>query len=305
MKNIKILFIAFLGICQTLNSSAQTSINANKDAIENFRKNYEKSMLTENIQSITDRYSENIRLMPEFQKTVLGKKNMMLYYTAFFNRFDIQQYNRDTIEILDLGQRIVELGYFTMHIKSSSAQHELKGKYQNIWEKLPDGKLMLITEAWNYNHWVDFADQLRFDNLPAVHMAMQAHLPINNYLTFELAGLNCLMEKTISQGDARIWSQFFTDDAMFIYSFNVIYKGKKQLDEYLEKHVKELPVFEKLDIRNDKIDESNNYVIEYATHIANWRSGDSSGISTGKNIRIWRREPTGSLKIFRQMAMYD
>ncbi len=282
-----------------------THAQVNTAKIVQFGKDYKTAMLTEHVSGIADSYSKDIRLMPEFQQTILGKENMLLYYKAFFERFDVLQYSQDTIEILDLGKKIVELGYFTMSLKSVSSQYELKGKYQHIWEKLPDGKLLLITEAWNYNHWVDFGEQLRFDQVPAVHMALQAHLPINNNISFELAGLNALMEKTVSQGDAVIWSQFFTDDGMFIYSFNPVYKGRAALDDYLQKHVKELPVFEKLDIRNDKIEELGGYVIEYATHIANWRNGASSGISTGKNIRIWRRAPSGSLKILRQMAMYD
>ncbi len=70
-------------------------------------------------------------------------------------------------------------------------------------------------------------------------------------------------------------------------------------------HVKELPVFEELDIRNDRIDNLGTFVIEYASHIASWKNGDSSGVGLGKNIRIWRREADHSLKLFRAIGMYD
>jgi hypothetical protein len=114
------------------------------------------------------------------------------------------------------------------------------------------------------------------------------------------------MEATIMQHDAKIWSQFYSDDGMFLYSRHPVYKGRKALDEFLEKHVKEdMPIFEKLDIRNDQIDDLGDYVIEYASHIANWRKGEYSGINTGKDIRIWRRGVDCSLKIFRAMGMYD
>jgi hypothetical protein len=66
-----------------------------------------------------------------------------------------------------------------------------------------------------------------------------------------------------------------------------------------------MPIFEKLDVRNDRIDDLGNYVIEYASHIAIIRSGDFSGVSTGKDLAIWRREPNGALKIFRHITMYD
>ena len=45
--------------------------------------------------------------------------------------------------------------------------------------------------------------------------------------------------------------------------------------------------------------------MEYASHVANRRSGDHSGVNTGKNLKIWRREADGSLKIFRSIDMYE
>ncbi|MEJ0057865.1 MAG: hypothetical protein WDN75_20785 [Bacteroidota bacterium] len=113
------------------------------------------------------------------------------------------------------------------------------------------------------------------------------------------------MEIVIPQGDAKMWSQFYADDASWLYTGNSIVQGRKSLDDFFEKHVKELPIFEKLDVRNDRIDDLGNYVVEYASHIAIIRNGDFSGVFTGKDLVVWRREPKGPLKIFRHIAMYD
>ena len=209
--------------------------------------------------------------------------------------------------MLDLGSRVVELGRFTLKLslKRTGQKQQLIGKYQDIWEKSGTGGLKLLTEAWNYDHPVEMADALRFAELPAVQIALQGRVPVKDNISFELAALGLLLEKTVSQHDARLWSQFYTDDAIMIHSFAPLDNGKKAVDSFIENHVKTLPLLEKLDIRNDRIDVSGNYVVEYASHVANWRNGDSSGVSTGKNIRIWRREPDGALKIFRQIGMYD
>lgn len=311
MTQTKFIVLLAALICITAPSVfAQPRVKAEEKTVvhlKKFRSDYVKSMLDRKPETLLVYYAENIRLMPEFQKTVMGKSNALSYHKAFSARFDIQEYSRDEIEILDLGSRVVELGMFTMKmtLKSTGKEHEVKGKYQNIWEKLENGKLSLITEAWNYNHQLEIEEQLRFEEAPTVNTALQAHVPVNSHISFELAALNRLMEVTITQHDAKIWSQFYTDDGMFIYSRHPIYEGRKALDEFLEKHVSEMPVFEKLDIRNDRIDDLGQYVIEYASHIANWRSGEYSGINTGKDIRIWRREKEGSLKIFRAMGMYD
>ena len=276
--------------------------------LQKFRSDYIRSILDKKPGMIQLYYADDIRFMPEFQKTIIGKANVLAYHNAFSTRFNIQSYNRTEIEVLDLGLRMVELGMFVMKIqlKATGKEYEVNGKYLNIWDKKENQDPVLITEAWNYNHSLEIEDQFRFEDVPEIDIALQSHVPINTNIRFELAALNRLMEATISQHDAKIWSQFYSDDGMFIYSRHPIYKGRKALDEFLEKHVRnDLPVFEKLDIRNDRVDDLGDYIIEYASHIAIWRSGEYSGVNTGKDIRIWRRGADCSLKIFRAMGMYD
>lgn len=307
----RIIFLLIVLNCiYVIRVFAQSNIKADDKTIaflKKFRSDYIKSMLTKKPEMVHAYCAENIRLMPEFQKTVMGKNNAMTYYKAFSDRFEIQEYSRDELEIIDLGSRVVEFGMFSMKMKlrSTGKENELKGKYENIWEKAADGKLSLITEAWNYNHEVLITEHLIFEEVPTVNIALQAHLPVNSSISFELAAYNRLQEVVVTQHDAKMWSQFYTDDYMLFYSNAPIYKGRKEIDAFLEEHVKHLPVFEKLDIRNDHIDALGDYVIEYASHIAIIRNGDWSGVSTGKNTRIWRREKDGSLKIFRGVGMYD
>ena len=277
------------------------------EQLNKYRRDYISSIREAKPDKLAALYAPAIRLMPEFQKTIKGKTNALAYYKAFFARFALLEYSRDPLEVLDLGSQVVETGMFRSLIKSKKTgqTHELLGKYQAFWEKQEGGKLALLTEAWNYNQYLEIADQLRFEEVPVVHVALEGHVPIKNNISFELAALNRLQEIVISQHDATLWSQFYTDDVKLIYSNHPLYDGRNKVDEFLAAHIKQLPVFEKLDIRNDQIDDLGNYVIEYASHIALYRHGEHSGTSTGKDIRIWRREPNGSLKIVRQMAMYD
>ncbi len=133
---------------------------------------------------------------------------------------------------------------------------------------------------------------------------MASHVPVNTPVSFELAALNVLMETVVSLHDPRIWLQFYTQDGSFAYSRHPSVNGREALDEFLKEHVMHLPVFEKLAIRNHRVDNFDDFVVEYASHIAVIRHGDFSGVFTGKDLRIWRREGC-SLKIFRHIAMYD
>ncbi len=57
-------------------------------------------------------FADDLRLMPELQKTVMTKANALAYHRAFIGRFDIDAYTREEIEVLDLGKRVVEFGLF-------------------------------------------------------------------------------------------------------------------------------------------------------------------------------------------------
>lgn len=275
--------------------------------LKKFRHNYVNSILSKTPENLMEYFADDIRMMPEFQKTMIGKNNALAYYKAFAKRFDVKEYSSNTSETFDIGSRIVEFGSFTVRMVNTNTSQEqvLKGKYFNIWVKEGNVPLKLITEGWNYDHPVKTADEFKFEEVPVVNIAVQSHLPVSNNISFELAALNGLQESVISHHDDRIWAQFYTDDIKFYYSNNPVCNGRKEMDSFLSKHVQELPIFEKLDIRTDRIDELGKYVLEYASHIAIIRAGDYSGVHTGKDIRIWRRENNGSLKIFRGMAMYD
>ncbi|MEQ9439376.1 MAG: nuclear transport factor 2 family protein [Cyclobacteriaceae bacterium] len=274
--------------------------------LQKFRSAYARGMLDAQPELITAYYDEAVRLMPEFQKTVMGHAHASSYHQAFLTCFTVQNYDRTETEIIDLGTQVVEIGSFSMKVleKTPEQQHALDGKYMTVWKKQGD-TLTLLTEAWNYNHPLEIESHLKFTQVPTVDISFQAHLPIDTPLRFELAALNQLMEATVTQHDAHVWSQFYADDGMFLYSRNPVYQGRKALDDFFEVHAKESPIFEKLDIRNDRADDLGQYVIEYASHTAIIRNGDFSGVFTGKDLRIWRREPAGSLKIFRHIGMYD
>ena len=304
----KILLIILLGfdfytaLCQPDNRASEKTLAY----LKKFRAEFSNSMLAEKPEMIQSYFADDIRLMPELQKTVMTKTNVAAYWKLFGERFDTREFSRSETEIIDIGSRIVEIGFFSakMNMRSDGKPVELKGKYFDLWEKKGE-RILLITQAWNYDHVIDFGDQLKFIELPSIIVAYEPHVPIDNPVRFELAALNNFMETVISQHDSKIWSQFYADDASWLYSGNPIVKGRKSLDDFFERHAKEIPLFEKLNVRNDRIDDLGKYVVEYASHIAIIRNGDFSGVFTGKDLVLWRREPNGSLKIFKHIGMYD
>src|SRR5688572_26223133 len=120
--------------------------------VRKFRLDYTKAMLSKNSDVLENYFHQNLRLMPEFQNTVIGKSNALRYFKSFLSRFDVVEYSHTEFEILDLKSRVVESGTFKMKVKlkSKTDLYEVEGKYQDIWEN-SNGSLKLITVAWNHN----------------------------------------------------------------------------------------------------------------------------------------------------------
>lgn len=276
-------------------------------ALDTYRTEYVRSFLDEQVDPIVRRYLDNVRLMPPYHGSVFGRNDARSYHSAFFERFDVRDYRRDQLRTFDLGSRLIEIGRFTMKLVASGGTEvsEIAGNYMDIWETVPGKPLGLMAHAWNSNRYPEIANDLRFTDVPSVRTAFQAHVPVKDNLSFELAALNELHEVAVSEHDDKVWSQFFANDAVLLANHHGYVEGRGAIETYLAQHVKEMPVFEKLDIRNDEIDATGRYVIEYASHVANWRNAESSGVNTGKNIRVWRRESDGSLKVICGIGTYD
>jgi hypothetical protein len=256
---------------------------------------------------VTRHLAESVRLLPAYQKTVLGKADVATYHRAFLKRFAVSAYDRQPIEVVDLGARVMENGRFTMTlaVRGSNETHTIKGKYMDLWEKSATGALLLNTAGWNHDEWSKVTDQLRFEEVPSVHVAHQARLPVTKGVGLEIAALQKLQESVIVQHDGKTWALTYADDGILLANHGTVVSGRSALDEYLVEHAKGFPVFEKLDLRTNRIDDLGEYVIEYASAVVNWKVGESSGVSLGKNILVWRRADGGALQIWRGISMYD
>jgi ketosteroid isomerase-like protein len=301
------ILAALLSNAQMLAASSADHPSAVPAALQRRQTDWIQGLRNGDTAALVAAYADDVRLMTEHQPTMLGRESARAYHAAFLARFTVDACQRERAEILDLGSQIAEWGRFsaTLESRSDHGTLELAGKYLELWQKSPNGQLHLLTHTWNYDHAIQPSDLLRFAAVASVNVAFQPHLPFADSRRFELAALNKLMEATVAQHDAAVWRQFYADDAVLLLNHAPLAAGRAAIDAYLLGHVRELPVFEHLDIRNDRVDDLGRYVIEYASHIANWRNGDASGVNTGKDLRIWRREPDGSLKIFRHIGMYD
>lgn len=267
-----------------------------------------QAMLAGKAEEAAEAFAGDVRLMPAYQATILGKANATRYLTAFFARFTVRAYERNQLEALALGPQVAEFGQFTMKLlhKADGKEYAVTGKYLELWRPIAaGGRLELHAAIWNYDRGPEDSELFRFAEIPAVRIATQTELPVDRTPRFEIAAFNALEEKAITEANAKLWAQFYADDAVMYANQDGIYRGRKEIGDYLADHVKHLPVFEHLDIRFDRIDDCGGYFVVYMSHSAHWRTGDYSGINMGKNVAIWRRDADGVLRTIRKIAAYD
>ncbi|MEM8888849.1 MAG: nuclear transport factor 2 family protein [Bacteroidota bacterium] len=271
--------------------------------VEQFEKASVESMLNNQVDLRTMYYGEESYLMGEYQKVLKGKANLKAYYQAFLDRFHLHSYKKQRIELLDMGDWMLETGTFVMELSltSSSSTKRYEGKYQNLWRITANKEWEVFAEAWNYNHQIEDWGKFTFSELPEFdhHNVEVKNIPL------QVLGLNKISETIISKHDNEKWTQLYDKQGMLLYSHSPLYNGKTAIKAHLEEHVKGLPTFDILNIGTFFLVELDDYIIELGNHYVNWSREDSQGISRGKNIRTWKRGKDGTLKIFRQIAMYD
>jgi len=253
-------------------------------------------------------YAKHARIMPQFQSAILGQEFIDNYYTAFLNRFKVIAYDKKVIEILDLGEVIIETGEFNMDINNLNTHinTSLSGYYRNVWQKITDDKIEIIAEAWNYNHWVDIAKELTFPNLPSLPLSTISSQKKKAQINQILENKNRLTEEVVTNHDATKWKKMFSEDASYIYSYAPIFLGKKAVDHHIEAHCKGLPRFDSLSVNHHNYEVFGEYVLVFGHHYAIVTSDNYRDlVSTGKDLKIFRKQTNGDYKIFRQMAMYD
>lgn len=273
------------------------------EVVHQFEQASSESLLNNSISKRGNFYNQGAYLMGEYQKVIKGRSNIEGYYRAFLERFQVNQYHKQRVELLNLGNWMVETGTFEMDIthKESSVRKAYEGKYQNLWRKDKNGDWKVFAEAWNYNHLVDDWGQFSFSELPLFdHLSVEV-----KDVPLQVLGLNKIAEEIIADHDAEKWIQLYDQQAMLLYSHSPLYNGKTAIEKHLHEHVKTLPIFNTLDIGTFFLEELDQYIIELGNHHTNWSHGESQGVSTGKNIRIWKKHKNGTIKIFRQTPMYD
>lgn len=296
---IQFFLVLTLFIATTANAFAELTS-------EQITTDYVNGIRNENVDLITKHYTDSTRLMIQANPSIVGQTNAKAYFSALFNEFEISKYTRRMTEVVDMGSHQAEVGNYFMSMKNSKGeQRELVGSYLLLRQVSKSGQNIIMADVWNFNQEIGFSDELSFENVPSVVTALEAHLPINSPVSFELAAYSTLMSESVTLRDPKVLSQFYSENATILPNSKPPINGINNIQTYWDKHINEIVSLEGLLNRTVKIEDLGKFIIQYSAHIAAWRSGQYSGVSTGKHLRIWERQADGRIKTRILISAYD
>lgn len=260
----------------------------------------------DDLKSYLSYYEKNAISMPEYQVTLTGIDEIEHFYSVIFRRQNIQMFQRTADEFIDLGKTIIEIGTFKKeYIDEVDTLITQNGKYWKIWSLQPDAGFKLKGEAFGFFHHVKDPRLLTVEL--KVSKGEKKFLDPVNKMPFELCAYNALMEKSVKMRDGVMRSAFFTDDGSFMPFAHPTVAGIDEIKPYLITYNSGGNVtIDSVSVYTIHCEYIHDIVLEYYKFSAVWRSAPSdSGKTEGKGIRIWKRQPDMSLRIFREIGTHN
>lgn len=257
------------------------------------------------LNAFLQRYDEHAICMPEYQLTLQGLQNIRTFYEGIFQRQHVKTLNRQPLEFIHIGKTIVEIGTFNKEYTGSKSDtiHFLRGKYWHIWESSGNGNFKLKGEAFGFFHSVKHPETFIIQG--SKEQPDESDIILKKEIPFELKAYNALMEKGVRNRDGILRSEFFTADAV-IYPFaDTVVAGIDKIKPYLIAYCSRGTVtIDSIMCYTYDFENAGDYILEYDMFKVKWRP-DAAGRTEGKGIRIWKRQPDNSLRLYREIGTHN
>lgn len=258
------------------------------------------------LKSFLEYYDNQATVMPEYQLTLEGIAEIEVFYKTIFERQKIKTFRRKAMEIINLGNTLVEIGNFTKEYTDTSTDTVVtqKGKYWNVWRTGYDGDLKLKGEAYGYFHPIKDPGRLILRSNKT--QPDETSILLQKTIPFELKAYNALMEKGVRNRDAKLRSAFFTVDGSFMPFADSTVSGMDNIIRYLTEYSSRgKVVIDSIQCYTYNYEYFEDYILEYDMFKVRWTRPEASGGTEGKGMRLWQRQPDKSLLLFREIGTHN
>lgn len=263
-----------------------------------------EAMLSNDADARAALYRANALSMPEYQPALHGARQIAAYHRAMRERRRVIGYVPVTSEVFDLGDTLVEIG--TFRIRWSDRADEERGKYAHVWGVERDGSLKLKADTWGY--FRPLADPAGF--FAAIPESSSSPIPPaagDRSLGEFLSDHNNRDAEAVRSKDVEAKLVGYTDDAIFMPFADTPKRGIAEIRPYLTAYTAagSGATFRNVRVWSLAFENHGAWVIEYPKFRVDWTAGGQSGTVKGGGIRLWQRQPDGSLKLHRQIGTHD
>ncbi len=301
-------FLLVLGCVCAMSLHAQTSepSGALQSRLQQLSDRLSTAEKNDDIKGVLAFYEEDAISMPDYQPMLRGTNEIGPYYTEIFRRQKVSFLQRQTKEVIPLGKTIIEIGTFKKKLSPTADDTSslLQGKYCHIWHVQADSSLKIKREISGFFHPV--ARPEAFVVGLSTH-AGEAVIYDEDEIPVELRAYNALMEKYVKNGEGALRSQFFCDDGQFMPFAHPTVSGIQALKPYLvayDTHGEGFR-FDSISVYTYDFEYFQDHVLEYPKFKVKWSTPTASGKAEGKNVRIWKRQKDGSLKLYVEISTHD
>ncbi len=284
----------------TVNTDFKEALQQLTDAMTDAEKN-------DSLEQYLSFYSNNTISMPEYQLTLTGMEELKPYYSEIFRRQKINSLQKKSTEFISMDSTIVESGIFQKEYSAAGEADTLikqNGKYWHIWKMESDGSYKLKGEANGFFHQVENPEFLVVD----IHKPQPDEKELLNQrdIPFELKAYNALIEKGVRNRDGKLRAGIYTNDGSFMPFAEQTVSGMKNITTYLQEYSSRGNVIiDSIQCYTYYYEYHGDFILEYPFFKVKWTSNGFSGKTEGKGIRIWKRQPDHSLRLYREIGTHN
>lgn len=249
---------------------------------------------TKSFAFISDLYDDQSLLMPEYNPLIQSPKNIQNYYEAIYKREEIETYSRETIDLLNLDNRFIEIGLFTKVLTNGKSY---RGKYMNVWRIDEEQQLKLRAASFGYLHQIENPNHLIVKSA-----AIVPPKPIT--IPWELEAYNALNERSVIIRNPERSANAYSDDGMYLPFADTIKAGKENLLKHYQAYYHYPAKIDSIQGVTYAYDQVKDGYIRYTGFYVDWQVPGLAGNTIGTGISYWKRAADNSLRIHRQIGLH-
>ncbi|MEZ4885593.1 MAG: hypothetical protein R3E32_12745 [Chitinophagales bacterium] len=248
---------------------------------------------------IIDLYMDEAIVLAEYNPLIDGKKQIENYYTEVFKKQNIEAYQKETEELFDFGETVLEIGNFK---KKFSDKKYYEGKYFNVWKYKNDGNLLLKAEAFGYYHPIDTPANLRVLSIEEESLGLMPRK--GKKIPLELDAYDALNENCVRDRDTKKLIETYTEDATYYPFANTKKDGIENLKKHFIDYHKNPVKIDSIQVWTYDYEKVSDGIIQYSKFYVQWTVPGFTGNTQGTGLIFYKRREDNSLKIHRQIGLH-